>query len=75
MCRKNGVKMATKKPTKYEYLYVLQGNYGYGWEDLTAAEKTYEGLKEIKSDRKAYRENEPGTPLRVIERRVLRGKK
>lgn len=57
------------KTNKYTYLYVLQGNYGYGhgWEDLTAAETH----KEICSYRKDYRENEPGTPLRVIRRREL----
>lgn len=65
--------MASKKQPKYEYLYVLQGHYGYGWEDLTAADKNAPGaLREIKADAKAYRENERGTPIRIIERRVLR---
>ncbi len=52
---------------KYSYLYVLQGNYGYGhgWEDLTAEESR----KEIRDRRREYVENEPGTPLRVIRRR------
>lgn len=55
------------KPRKFVYLWVLQGNYGYGhgWEDLTA-EETH---KEIRERRKEYRENEAGTPLRVIHRR------
>lgn len=59
----------TKKPTKYEYMYVLQGNYGYGdgWEDLVAEES----LHEIKQRKKEYRENEGGN-YRVINRRVLR---
>jgi hypothetical protein len=57
------------KQNKYTYMLVLQGNYGYGhgWEDLTA-EKTY---SEMKVRRREYRENEPGTPTRVIKRRVL----
>jgi hypothetical protein len=53
--------------TKYIYLNVLQGHYGQGWEDLTASES----LKEVKADRKAYRENEGGA-YRIIERRELR---
>lgn len=57
------------KTRKFVYLWVLQGNYGYGhgWEDLTA-EETY---KEMRDRRKEYRENEPGTPLRVIRRREV----
>lgn len=61
-----------KKPTKYEYLWIIQGNYGYGyghgWEDLSA----YENRKEMRVDLKAYHENEPQYPHRVINRRVLR---
>lgn len=56
-----------KKPTKYIYLHVLQGQYGHGWEDLTASESR----REVLNDRKAYRENEGGT-YRVIKRRELR---
>ena len=41
------------KQNKYRYLYVLQGHYGYGWEDLTASED----YKEIKQNLKDYREN------------------
>jgi hypothetical protein len=57
-----------KKPTKYTYLHVLQGNYGYGhgWEDLTAEES----YSEIRARLKEYRENEGGT-YRLIKRRVL----
>jgi hypothetical protein len=58
-----------KKPTKYEYIFVLQGNYGYGdgWEDLIAEDT----LREIKQRKKEYRENEGGS-YRIINRRVLR---
>lgn len=45
--------------------YVIQGDYGQGWEDLTAA-TTY---REAKADIKAYRENAPGA-YRLITRRV-----
>ena len=51
------------KNNKYIYLFVLQGCYGYGWDDLT----TSENLKEIRQDRKAYRDNENGM-YRIIKR-------
>ncbi len=54
------------KINKYLYYYVLQGHYGYGWEDLTQSEN----YKEIKNDLKAYRENERGD-YRIISRREL----
>ena len=53
---------------KYCYLYVLQGDYGYGdgWEDLTAEES----WMEIKERRKEYRDNDVYVHrLRVIHRR------
>lgn len=52
---------------KYEYLFVLQGNYGQGWEDLCAAESE----KEVRQNRKEYRENEGGN-YRIIKRREPR---
>ena len=54
------------KKNKYCYLFVLQGNYGQGWEDLTASESR----KEMRDDLKAYRENEGGS-YRIIQRREL----
>lgn len=58
--------------TKYVYLSVIQGNYGYGWDDLTYYDHAQEGWhKEMRDDLRAYRENER-IPLRVIERRELR---
>lgn len=57
----------TKKPTKYAYLHVVQGNYGQGWEDLTQSES----YREAVSDYRAYRSNEP-YPHRLIKRRELR---
>lgn len=38
------------------YMWELQGNYGYGWECLTAEEI----FQEIKERLKEYRENEGG---------------
>lgn len=51
---------------KYTYLYVLQGAYGQGWEDLTAS-VTHQ---EIHDDLGTYRDNEGGV-YRVIHRREL----
>lgn len=61
-----------KKQNKYIYYKVLQGFYCGSWEDLIFYNtKDTEQTKEIKSDLKAYRENEK-TAFRVIKRRVLR---
>lgn len=55
-----------KKKNKYKYLFVLQGDYGQGWEDLTCSES----YKEIREDLRAYRLNEGGE-YRIIHRREL----
>ena len=47
---------------------ILQGNYGYGWDDLCQYEKHDYG--EIKSDLRVYRENERQYAHRVITRRI-----
>ena len=57
-----------KKQNKYIYLNVLQGNYGYGWADLTASESYIE----VKRNLKDYRQNEGGN-YRIIKRRELNG--
>lgn len=54
------------KPNRTKPEYVVQGNYGYGWEDLT----TSDNQAEARNDLKAYRENETGVPHRLITRRV-----
>ena len=54
---------------KFNYLYVLQGDYGYGWEDLTCVDKSEDDAgKSIRGYLKDYRENEGGS-YRVIDRR------
>lgn len=58
--------MKKKKQNKYRYLFVVQGFYGYGWEDLTQSENRTEARDNLKD----YRENEPG-PHRLIKRREL----
>lgn len=55
------------KTKKYDYLFVLQGNYGQGWEDLCASESS----TEVRQNRKEYRENEVGN-YRIIQRREAR---
>jgi len=60
-----------KRASKYHYLYVLQGNYGYGhgYEDLTAEVDSPEGKKMIKENLRLYRANDPRGVYRVIRRR------
>jgi len=58
-----------KKENKYNYLYVLQGSYSYGFEDLT----TSENKREIMNDLRDYRENEGGA-YRIVKRRELNPK-
>lgn len=53
--------------TKYVAVYVVQGNYGQGWEDLTA----HDNRKDARSEMRVYDDNE-SYPHRVIQRRVLR---
>lgn len=54
------------KTNKYIYLNVLQGNYGFGYDDLTASES----YAEVKKDLKAYRQNDPRS-YRIIKRREI----
>jgi len=56
------------KVNKYIYLWVLQGDYGYGqgFEDLTASENFHD----VRNDRKAYRLNDDQVRrLRIVQRR------
>lgn len=56
---------------KYQYIWVLKGNYGFGhgFEDLTV-EETY---KEIKQRLKEYRENNTTCQAyRIVRRREVR---
>lgn len=62
------------RPAKtYEYLYVLQGYYAHGWEDLTAEKKQGAGvdlpaMRRLRTEKKNYQQNEGGQ-YRIIERR------
>lgn len=58
------------KINKYLYLFVVQGNYGYGhgWEDLTSSES----YKTAIADLRAYRKNDSyALGHRLIRRREL----
>lgn len=59
---------AARVPKMVEEI-VLQGNYGYGWDDLTAYESSSQGMKEAKIDERSYIENEH-IPTRIIRRKV-----
>ena len=54
------------KPKRTRKEYIVQGNYGYGWDDLTASDS----YGEAKQDLKDYRENEKNATHRLITRRV-----
>ena len=57
-----------KKKNKYIYLYVVQGDYGYGWEDLFE-DCTRKITNEVLMD---YRRNDNYVyGLRIIKRREL----
>jgi hypothetical protein len=54
------------RPRKTEDEFEIQGNYGQGWECVT----TEETWKTAAGTVKDYRANEPGTPLRIVKKRV-----
>ena len=72
--------MATKNKTlknKYSYYKVIQGNYGYGWDDLVSYKTNSQGLfasdkefADMKQTYKKYRENERNARHRIIFRKV-----
>jgi hypothetical protein len=65
--------MIMKRINKYLYLFVVQGDYGYGhgWEDLTASES----YKDAIADLRAYRKNDShAVGHRIIKRRELNPK-
>lgn len=63
------------KTYKYNYYKVLQANYGYGWDDIAWYDtRERDQMVELKRDWRSYRENEPGVPFRIIQRRELNPK-
>ena len=60
--------MTAPKVNKYSYVKVIQGNFGYGWEDVSLYDKQDFSL--VKNDLKEYRLSNTGA-YRVIDRRIL----
>ena len=60
--------MAAPKVNKYSYVKVIQGYFGYGWEDVSEYDKQDFSL--VKNDLKEYRLSNTGS-YRVIDRRIL----
>lgn len=58
----------TVKQNKYNYVKVIQGNYGYGWEDVSEYDK--KEFSTVKNDLKEYRLSNTGA-YRLIDRRIL----
>ena len=67
--KKKGEDMKESRVGKTKEIRVLQGNYGYGWDDLIEYEM---GDESWRQDMKDYNENEKGVPHRIIHRRVAR---
>jgi len=55
------------KTNKYIYLWIIQGSYGQGWEDVDQSES----YQEARNNYRLYRENEREYPHRMINRREL----
>ena len=58
--------MAYVRTTVDEWAVQGDYNFGHGWEDLTVETSRKEAVER----RREYRENEPGTRLRIVKRRV-----
>ena len=56
------------KASKYIYEYVIQNNYGYGWDDLTSEDN----MSDARTQLACYRENERSAGHRIVTRRTLR---
>lgn len=52
-------------PRKTRDVYVLMGNYGYGWDELV----TYDNYSDAKEDYKTYEENEPEAQHKIVRKR------
>ena len=56
---------------KFQYVAVLQGNYGYGWEDeLSYNQNNPREMREMKEDFLSYRTNCPMFSFRIVHRRI-----
>ena len=68
---KDKKKVSEARNARTKNVLILQGNYGYGWDDLCQYEDTTEGRLERKRDYQDYIENEGNiATFRTISRRV-----
>lgn len=58
------------KENKYRYICVIQGNYGYGFEDVCEYDRGER--RQALQDLKEYRKDGYNATYRLIERRVAR---
>ena len=56
--------MAHQRKTRDEFQ--VHGNYGFGYEEVTAEDTRKEALARLRE----YRENEPGTSFKLVTRRI-----
>lgn len=56
------------KASKYIYEYMIQGDYGYGWDDLVAEDN----MSDARTQFRCYRKNESTAGHRIVTRRTLR---
>lgn len=55
---------------KTEDVWVLEGNYGCGWEYILEEDTRKEGMARLRE----YRENQPQYPVRLAKKRVKKEK-
>ena len=60
-----------KKQNKDSYLTILQGNYGYGWDDIEYFDLHNSTVKERKLASSEYVKNMPCYSYRWVTRREL----
>lgn len=58
------------KPNKYIYYWIIQGWYGYSWEDLSGYDQKEYKRSEVVKDLREYRISD-NAPKRIITRREL----
>ena len=64
-CAHSGFGRGVVVANKWRYLHVLQGYYGFRWEDICQSENRAEMIV----DRRTYIENAPQYRYRIVRRR------
>ena len=55
---------------KYNYITVIQGSFGYGWEDLSEYDR--DDWRNVQADLKEYRYSNTGSYRRVNRRELAK---